>query len=84
MYAIFTMLCRNKPECNEIHPYISFIPVYDSRLQCHRIGHCFFFLRQIVSYIVLRNISGLLRVRHSIFFARIGKISLEVKDYSIE
>ncbi len=27
MYVIFTFLCRNKPECNEIHPYISFIPV---------------------------------------------------------
>ncbi|XP_054167954.1 N-acetylneuraminate 9-O-acetyltransferase-like [Oppia nitens] len=58
MYVIFTMMCRNKPECNEIHPYISFIP--------------------IVSYIILRNISGLLRVRHSTFFARIGKISLEL------
>ncbi|XP_013788587.1 N-acetylneuraminate 9-O-acetyltransferase-like isoform X2 [Limulus polyphemus] len=58
IYATFAFLCRNKPECNEIHPYISFVP--------------------ILSFIVLRNISGLLRTRYSTFFAWFGKISLEL------
>lgn len=26
-YIGFTFLCRNKADCNEIHPYISFVPV---------------------------------------------------------
>jgi hypothetical protein len=26
-YAIFIGLCRTKEECNEIHPYLSFVPV---------------------------------------------------------
>ncbi|GFW13656.1 n-acetylneuraminate 9-O-acetyltransferase [Trichonephila clavipes] len=26
-YAIFAFLCRNKLECNEVHPYISFVPI---------------------------------------------------------
>ena len=26
-YTAFTVTCRNKPECNEIHSYIVFIPV---------------------------------------------------------
>lgn len=58
IYATFAFLCRNKPECNEVHPYISFIP--------------------IISYVTLRNISGLLRTRYSTFFAWFGKISLEL------
>ncbi|XP_076362337.1 N-acetylneuraminate (7)9-O-acetyltransferase isoform X2 [Tachypleus tridentatus] len=58
IYATFAFLCRNKPECNEIHPYISFVP--------------------ILSFIVLHNISGLLRTRYSTFFAWFGKISLEL------
>ncbi|KAJ8897026.1 hypothetical protein PR048_002372 [Dryococelus australis] len=37
-----------------------------------------FFLPQIVSYIILRNISGVLRTRHSSFFAWFGHISLEM------
>lgn len=35
-------------------------------------------LVQILSYIILRNMSGLLRARYSTFFAWFGKISLEV------
>uniref|UniRef100_T1INP0 Cas1p 10 TM acyl transferase domain-containing protein n=1 Tax=Strigamia maritima TaxID=126957 RepID=T1INP0_STRMM len=57
-YSVFAKLCRNKTECNEVHPYVSFVP--------------------IVSYIILRNISGLLRTRYSTFFAWFGKISLEL------
>ncbi|KAG0423140.1 hypothetical protein HPB47_001077 [Ixodes persulcatus] len=34
--------------------------------------------RYIISYIILRNISGLLRTRYSTFFAWFGKISLEL------
>ena len=58
MYFVFSHLCRNKSECNEIHPYISFVP--------------------IISYIMLRNLSGRLRSRYSSFFAWIGQISLEL------
>ncbi|RWS15676.1 hypothetical protein B4U79_09303 [Dinothrombium tinctorium] len=58
IYIGFAFACRNKQECNEIYPYISFIPV--------------------VSYVSLRNISGLLRSRYSAFFAWFGKISLEL------
>lgn len=57
-YSGFALLCRNKPECNEVHPYIAFLP--------------------ILSYIFLRNVSGLLRTRYSTFFAWFGKISLEL------
>lgn len=58
MYVTFAFMCRNKSECNEIHPYVSFVP--------------------IVSFIILRNVSGFLRSRYSPFFAWFGKISLEV------
>lgn len=57
-YIGFTVLCRDKSDCNEIHPYITFIP--------------------IISFITLRNISGLFRSRFSLLFAWIGKISLEL------
>lgn len=57
-YLGFSFLCRNREECNEIHPYIVFIP--------------------IISYVALRNISGILRTRYSTFFAWFGKISLEL------
>jgi N-acetylneuraminate 9-O-acetyltransferase len=57
-YSTFTFLCKNKLDCEEIHPYIVFIP--------------------IVSFIVLRNISGILRTRFSTLFAWFGKISLEL------
>uniref|UniRef100_V5HYZ9 Putative conserved plasma membrane protein n=2 Tax=Ixodes ricinus TaxID=34613 RepID=V5HYZ9_IXORI len=57
-YTTFALVCRAKPDCNEIHAYVSFVP--------------------IISYIILRNISGLLRTRYSTFFAWFGKISLEL------
>lgn len=57
-YIGFSILCHNPDECNEIHPYITFIP--------------------IISFITLRNISGILRTRYSTFFAWFGKISLEL------
>lgn len=57
-YTTYTFLCRNKQDCEEIHPYVSFIP--------------------IVSYIVLRNLSGILRTRYSTFFSWFGHISLEL------
>ena len=30
-YVTFTLLCRNKPECNDVHSYIVFIPVSMSK-----------------------------------------------------
>ncbi|XP_017465459.1 PREDICTED: CAS1 domain-containing protein 1-like [Rhagoletis zephyria] len=57
-YIGFSFLCRDKADCNEIHPYISFVP--------------------IISFILLRNISNLLRSRFSLLFAWFGKISLEL------
>lgn len=57
-YTTFAFVCRSKPDCNEVHAYVSFVP--------------------ILSYIILRNISGLLRTRYSTFFAWFGKISLEL------
>lgn len=41
--------------------------------------HPYLFFIPIVSFIILRNVSGLLRMRYSIFFAWFGKISLEVR-----
>ena len=26
-YAVFALYCGNREDCNEIHPYISFVPV---------------------------------------------------------
>ncbi|XP_077544398.1 N-acetylneuraminate (7)9-O-acetyltransferase isoform X3 [Haemaphysalis longicornis] len=57
-YTTFAFVCRSKPDCNEVHAYIFFVP--------------------ILSYIILRNMSGLLRARYSTFFAWFGKISLEL------
>lgn len=57
-FTTFAFVCRSKPDCNEVHAYISFVP--------------------ILSYVILRNISGLLRTRYSTFFAWFGKISLEL------
>nr|XP_018910627.1 PREDICTED: CAS1 domain-containing protein 1 [Bemisia tabaci] len=56
--TIFTLLCSNKPECNEVHSYTVFVP--------------------IISYIALRNLSGILRTRYSSLFAWFGRISLEL------
>lgn len=57
-YTTFAFVCRSKPDCNEVHAYIFFVP--------------------ILAYIILRNMSGLLRTRYSTFFAWFGKISLEL------
>ncbi|CAG0885358.1 unnamed protein product, partial [Darwinula stevensoni] len=57
-FSTFTLLCQSKPECNEIHSYIVFIP--------------------IVAFLLLRNISGVLRTQYSRFFAWFGQISLEL------
>jgi len=57
-YAAFTFTCRNKPECNDVHSYVAFVP--------------------IVSFILLRNVWGSLRMRFSSFFAWFGRISLEL------
>ena len=32
-YVTFTLLCRNKPECNDVHSYIVFIPVSMSKYE---------------------------------------------------
>ena len=74
-YIIFSLLCRfrsiftkyltgknkhfrNKLDCNEVHPYISFIP--------------------IVSFMLLRNMTGFVRSRYSSFFAWIGRLYIEM------
>ncbi|XP_045495488.1 N-acetylneuraminate 9-O-acetyltransferase [Colias croceus] len=57
-YVTFTFFCTNTFDCNEIHSYVSFLP--------------------IVSYILLRNVSGALRTRHSSLFAWFGGITLEL------
>ena len=45
-------------DCNEVHPYISFLP--------------------IISFILLRNMTGLARSRYSNFFAWIGRLYIEM------
>ncbi|CAG4963040.1 unnamed protein product [Colias eurytheme] len=57
-YVTFTFFCTNTFDCNEIHSYVSFLP--------------------IISYILLRNVSGALRTRHSSLFAWFGGITLEL------
>ncbi|CAL1272802.1 unnamed protein product [Larinioides sclopetarius] len=42
-YAVFAFLCRNKLECNEVHPYISFVPILS-----------YLILRNISSYLRTR------------------------------
>lgn len=74
-YTGFTFVCGKKIDCNEIHPYISFVPV---RINFIWALSYFPLLFQIISFILLRNISGWLRSRFSLLFAWFGKISLEV------
>ncbi|CAG0914265.1 unnamed protein product [Notodromas monacha] len=57
-YTTFTFFCRSKPECNEVHSYVVFVP--------------------LLAFVVLRNVSGVLRTRYSTMFAWFGKISLEL------
>lgn len=48
-----------------------------NELECNEI-HSYVMFIPIVSYIMLRNISGVLRTRYSSLFAWFGKISLEL------
>lgn len=57
-YSLFAATCSEKSSCDEIHAYVSFVP--------------------IISYLVLRNSSVFMRSRHSILFAFIGRMSLEL------
>lgn len=58
----------------------AFALLCSNKEECNGI-HAYISFIPIVSYITLRNMSGLLRSRYSIFFAWFGKISLEVINY---
>ncbi|KAK4872675.1 hypothetical protein RN001_014704 [Aquatica leii] len=60
-----------------IGSYATFTFLCGSELDCVEI-HSYIVFIPIVSYIVLRNISGILRTRYSSFFAWFGSISLEL------
>ena len=78
-YTAFTVTCKSKPECNEVHSYLTFLPViYDLHIFLRKKKLKKFFCWQIVSFIVLRNVFGPVRVRYSSFFAWFGRISLEL------
>lgn len=34
-YSAFTSFCTNKPDCNEVHPYVAWVPV-----SLHDVGEC--------------------------------------------
>ncbi|KAF5292887.1 hypothetical protein FQR65_LT11139 [Abscondita terminalis] len=57
--------------------YVTFTFLCGNELECVEI-HSYIVFIPIVSYIVLRNISGMLRTRYSSFFAWFGSISLEL------
>lgn len=57
--------------------YTTFTFVCASKLECDEI-HSYIAFIPIVGYLVLRNISGILRTRFSAFFAWFGRISLEL------
>ena len=42
-YATFTFLCSNKPQCNEVHSYIVFIPV-SKKSQSQKVYQISFYL----------------------------------------
>ena len=44
----------------------------------HELNVLLFFFFQLISYVLLRNVSGWLRSRYSTLFAWFGKISLEL------
>ena len=91
-YSIFANMCYYKLNCEEIHPYIVFIPVSVfltnvEILQIHLayliskrliVTVSFNSLFQIISFVILRNVSDILRSRHSSFFSWFGQISLEL------
>lgn len=57
--------------------YTTFTFLCRNQLECNEI-HSYIVFLPIISYIVLRNISGILRTRYSSFFAWFGRISLEL------
>lgn len=57
--------------------YTTFTFLCRNQLECSEI-HSYIVFIPIISYIVLRNISGILRTRYSSFFAWFGRISLEL------
>lgn len=57
--------------------YTTFSFLCKNRNECEEI-HSYIVFIPIISYIILRNISGILRTRYSAFFAWFGKISLEL------
>lgn len=57
--------------------YVIFTFFCRNELECSEI-HSYIVFIPIVSYVVLRNISGVLRTRYSTFFAWFGNISLEL------
>ncbi|KAK5640441.1 hypothetical protein RI129_011252 [Pyrocoelia pectoralis] len=60
-----------------IGSYVTFTFLCGNEFDCIEI-HSYIVFIPIVSYIVLRNISGMLRTRYSSFFAWFGNISLEL------
>lgn len=57
--------------------YTTFSFLCRNKLECNEI-HSYTVFVPIISYVVLRNISGVLRTRYSSFFAWFGRISLEL------
>lgn len=57
--------------------YTTFTFICRNKLDCEEI-HSYVVFVPIISYIVLRNISGIFRIRFSSFFAWFGRISLEL------
>lgn len=57
--------------------YTSFSFICRNKLDCDEI-HSYIVFIPIIGYLVLRNISGILRTRYSTFFAWFGRISLEL------
>ncbi|XP_039285449.1 N-acetylneuraminate 9-O-acetyltransferase-like [Nilaparvata lugens] len=56
---------------------VAFALLCNNKLQCNEV-HSYTVFVPIVSYVVLRNISGMLRTRYSSLFAWFGRISLEL------
>lgn len=57
--------------------YAAFTVLCTNTFDCNEI-HSYIAFLPIVSYIILRNLSGLLRMRHSTMFAWFGQITLEL------
>lgn len=57
--------------------YTSFSFLCKNKLNCDEI-HSYIVFIPIIGYIVLRNISGIIRTKYSTFFAWFGRISLEL------